>query len=360
MSIDTDSDHVALTDETQYWYVMTHLEPSLIDKLLQMENAERFKQGLQTLSYVIPFLYMVWADEGRMADVAENNTLRNYLHSFVFIRATEKEICQLVNCDWNQRGRLRLRHYRTRSGCPIRVTQEEMQPLLVFFIEQHQRFTFVPYSEEMAVNDTVYIKRGVFKNYKASVLEVHHTAAGVNLTLGIPMFNSEVVMQLYDYRLSDVEVQGQMEQIFEPQFVKVVEADMFSILRRRVLHRDSDTSHREDMEKLNSYSILHYLKFDDTATHNHFQALMLLCATLRRDRHTMAALIPMLRQKIANPCAPSSDEETFLLAILFFATKDVEYRKAAREYCRTHELQSTSLAAIMPLVKKQHLRSRNS
>ena len=367
MHIDTENDRETTPDDIQYWYVMTHLEPSLIDRQLQLENAERFRAGRATLLYVIPFLYMVkasvdkgLAEDGQQSqqakDVSDNNSLRNSLYSFVFIKATDDEIAELTAQSWNRQGRLHLYHYRTKSGYPIKVSHEEMQPLLNFFIEQHQRFSFTPYSEEIAANETVYIQRGIFKDYKASVIEVHHQADGISLTLGIPLFNSEVMMKLYDYSVSDVEIRSQLGHVFEPQFVKVFESDLLDILRRRVLRRTTDETFRKEMGKLNTYSILHYLKFEDNATHNHFQALMLLCATLRKDSQAKARLIPAVREMAGDATPPATDEEAFYMAILFFATKRADYRRIVREYCQTTVPTSASLAAIMPLVKKMRLR----
>lgn len=371
MRIDTENDCKITPDDNQYWYVMTHLEPSLIDRQLQQENAERFRNGQPTILYVIPFLYMVKAnmekgleEEGKksqasvrtMKDVSDNNDLRNSLHNFVFIKSTEDEIAKLTSRDWNRLGRLHLHHYRTKSGSPIKVCQEEMQPLLNFFIEQRQRFSFTPYHEEITANETVRIKRGIFKGYKASVIEIHHQADGISLTLGIPLFNSEVMMKLYDYSVSDVEIQGQIEHLFESQFIKTFESDLFDILRRRVLRRNTDETFRKDMKTLNTYSILHYLKFDDSTTHNHFLALLLLCATLRNDNQMKGFLIPVVKKMVGDVNPPTTDEEAFYMAILFFATKSVNYRRTVREYCQTVAVTSESFTAIMPLVKKMRLR----
>ena len=367
MHIDTSNDHETTPGAPRYWYVMTHLEPSLIDRQLQLENAERFRKGQETVLYVIPFLYMVKASVGKGLEEEEqslqtekaaddNNSARTSLHSFVFIKATADEIAELTGREWNRQGRLHLYHYRTRSGSPIRVSHEEMQPLLTFLIEQHQRFSFTPYSEDVTSNETVFIRRGIFKDYKASVLEIHHRADGISLTLGIPLFNSEVMMKLYDCPVSDVEVRGRMEHLFEPQFVGVLESDLLGILRRRVLRRNTAATLRGDMQKLNAYSLLHYLRFDDSATHNHFRALLLLCATLRGDSRMKGILIPVVRKTAGDGNPPATDEQAFCTAVLFLATKSVDYRRLVRDYCRTTAVTSASLSAIMPLVKKVQLR----
>ena len=83
---------------------------------------------------------------------------------------------------------------------------------------------------------------------------------------------------------------------------------------------------------------------------------MLLCATLRRDKPMRDILISRVGQMLQSVEAPASDEEAFLLAILFVATRKVDYCRTARQYCQTHNVTSQSLKRIMPLVKKMSLR----
>ena len=353
-----------------YWYVMQHPDPPIIERLLQAENSERFRQQEPTFLYIVPFCYLKRATtergleneedqvaaERKRKDVRDNNELRSCLHSFVFIKSTKKDIERLVRCEWNNEGRCHLRHYQTRSGTPIRISEEEMRPLIRLFVEQHQRYSFVPYREDTFSAEQVRIKTGLFKGYKASVLEVRHTDKGANLTLGISIFNNEVTLELFDYPVAEVDVPCQMKHLFEPYFIRTVEDDLFQILRRRVLPRNTEETQLQDQERLNSYSILNYLKFENTALRNHFLALMLLCASLRNDRETKQMLLPVVQGLAGSADNPANDEEAFLLALLFVATKDVAYRRTARAYCQTHEVASESLRKLMPLVKRIKLR----
>lgn len=79
---------------------------------------------------------------------------------------------------------------------------------------------------------------------------------------------------------------------------------------------------------------------------------MLLCATLRRDKPAKDTLIRELKAAISHPQVLSTDEEAFVTAILFVATKDGTLRKAAKEYCQTHEVTLQSLLQLMPLIKE--------
>lgn len=136
-----------------YWYLMLHLDPSGIDKMLKYENEQRKSQNASTFLSLIPFLFLehaasekrlsqeTKAEKGRAdsRDEADgHNTLRNYLHDFVFIKSSRNEIDQLLNCDWNRNGRLHLHYCRTREGKPIRLTEKEMTPFIALFVEQRQ------------------------------------------------------------------------------------------------------------------------------------------------------------------------------------------------------------------------------
>lgn len=363
------NEHTA--DNKQYWYVMQHLDPSIIDRQLTIENEQRSKDGRQALVHIIPFRYLKKAtidrwladkedkdkrEKAKVQAIADYNNLREYLHDFVFIKASKQEINSLTQSDWNRTGRLHLHHYRTHGGHPIRISDDEMRPLNQLFIEQHQRFSFVPWHEDMSKMETVHIKRGLFANCEANVMELHYTAKGIRLTLGIPVFLGEQNLKLFDCDASDIEVPGRMEHLFNPHFVKSIAENLLDILRRRIMDRDTPEHRLEDQKLLNDYMLFHYLKFDDTAVRNRFQALLLLAASLRRDTQEKKTLIPLVKQMISNPLQPTNEEETFLLAILFEATRDKEYREACKSYCQSHQVQNHALLHLMTIIKRITLR----
>ncbi len=353
---------------------MLHLDPSGIDKMLQYENGLRKSQGEPTFLSLIPFLFLGRAVSERRQPTEENkegkrtlkqkgkmgngetddhNTLRNYLHDFVFIQSSKTEIDKILNRDWNRNGRLHLHYCRTREGKPIRLTEKEMTPFIALFVEQHQRFSFRPFGPETLQQQTVHIKRGLFKDYTATVMKVRQTSDGIKLTLSIPVFNNEFTLDLYDCTDLDVDVPGgELNHAFSPYFLQNMEQELFGILRRKVFRRETPQTQHEDQQRLNSYSVFNYLKFDDITQQTHFQTLMLLCATLRRDKPAKDALVRELKNALPNPQAPTTDEEAFITAILFAATKQGSLRKAAKEYCQGHEATSASLLHIMPLIKE--------
>ncbi len=344
-----------------FWYVMLHLDPSTLDKLIKLENEKRKEEGKSPFLSLIPFLFLERAaatkgqepEDNDDTDAAGNNTLRDYLHDFVFIKSSRKELDQLLDRDWNRSGRLHLHYCRSHEGHPIRITEQEMTPFIALFVEHHQKFSFRPFNQDTLHAQTVHIKKGLFKGYSATVHKIVQTADGFKLSLELPVFNNEFMLELYECADTDVDIPGgELEQVFGPYFIQNMEQELFDILRRRVFRRETQQTQRQDPQRLDSYSIFNYLKFDDTAQQTHFQSLMLLCASLRNDKPTKDALIRELITLMTHPETPSSDEEAFMTAILFVATRKGILRKAAKEYCQTHPVNSTSLQRLMPLIKE--------
>lgn len=345
-----------------YWYLLLHLDPSGIDKMLRYENERRKSLHAPTFLTLIPFLFLERATAEKQQlhhsdETDGHNDLRNDLHDFVFIQSSKTEIDKLLYSDWNRSGRLHLHYCRTREGKPIRLTEQEMTPFIALFVEQRQRFSFRPYGPDTLQQQTVHIKRGLFKDYTATVVRASQTPEGIKLTLSIPVFSGEYTLDLYDCTDADVDVPGgALDQVFSPYFLQHMEQELLDILRRQVFRRETPQTQRHDQQRLKSYSIFHYLQFDHPDHQTHFQALMLLCATLRRDHDTKARLVRQLTATMANPLTPTTDREAFLTAILFAATRQGPLRKAAKDYCQTHEATLPSLLNLMPLIKQLNTR----
>lgn len=347
-----------------YWYLMAHFDPKGIDKMLRYENEERKSQGLTTFLTLIPFLFLKRAArttetdgwDGQAVDGSDaerHNNLRDYMHDFVFIKSSQNEIDNLLGREWNRNGRLHLRYYRSHDGNPIRLTDQEMTPFIALFVEQRQKFSFRPYGKDTLIQRTVRIRQGLFKDYNATVEKVTQTTDGhFRLTLSIPVFSNEFTLRLYDCTDADIDVPGgEMDQMFSPYFVQGMEDELLDILRRQVFRRETPQTRLQDRKRLDAYSVFNYLKFDDTDRQLHFRALMLLCATLRKDKEAKAMLVRDVKTAV-NPLAPASDEEAFAAAILFTATRTGWIRKAVKQYCQTQESPCQSLSRLMPLIKE--------
>lgn len=354
-----------------YWYVMLHRDPKNIDKMLRFENQCRTEAGKEPLVFIIPYLYLKPAVElkdlskpGEKAagatpsDVAEANELRGYLHSFVFIKSSRRELDQLLDSHWNRDGSSHLHYYRSRSRRPVHITELEMTPLIGLFVEHRQKFSFLPIDTKLEEKDvrerTVRIRKGLFKNCMAVVSKAVKVDKSFRLTLTINAANGEFPITLYDYTNTDVDwPNGSIEQVFGPYFVRNMELELLEVLRRRVFrHKVSAEQQKADQDLLQKYSLFNYLIFEDSNSQTHFKALKLLCASMRKDQETKATLLKDFSETITQLKAPQTDEEAFILAVLFAATRKGELRKVVKEYCQTHTITSDSLQRIMPIVKE--------
>jgi len=336
-----------------YWYVMLHPDPALIDHMLQQELAQREQNGGRQFLYIVPYKYLESAPDAR--------ELRGDLHSFVFIQTTRRDLDYLLSEDWNTKTRLRLHFMRSHSGRPIRLSEQQMSPFIALFVEHRQKYSFRPITADIAPTTLVHIRQGLFKGYDATIVQVRQRGGELRLTLSIPVFSNEVALNLFECPASDVEVPGgEVDQIFRPYFLREMELRLLDILRRRVYRRETDQTRKRDEQQLSTYALFHYLTFDDPAEHRHFQALLLLCAALGRDKALKSTLLPLIREHLPSTGEPTTDEQAFMTAILFVATRKGPLRKSLKDYCQARTTAiansnapdlSPSLRSILPLIK---------
>jgi len=346
--------------EQAHWFVMLHLNPLLIERQLMAENADRRESDLPLYEYFIPYRFLKKAvaeqytsnatKEAKVA--AKTNSWRDDLRHFVFIKTTGREISHLVDKPWNREGRLHLRFYRTKSGKRITVPEQMMTPLITLCCENRQRFSFGPPVKEVAEQDVVVIREGLFKDIEATVLQVQHTADGISLTLGIEMFDGTKSLRLPGYRVGDVRFRKGSADILNDYFIDNVENELLQILRRRIKRHETEETRRKDAATLNYLYHYSYIHIDDAATYRRFRALMLLCATLRKDAFGKATLTAEVQEMLGGVSLPATDEQACLMAALFIATGHADYRTSLKAYRQQHEIISPSLQAFMPLITR--------
>lgn len=353
------------TDEQ--WFLLRHHNPELIDRQLQEVNAGRVNAGQRALLYLVPYQYIQRAGKGGECDesIRRQNTLRNDFRRFVFVKGTRDEIDALLQEDWNVRTQLRLHYCRSYFGEPLRASSSDMDRLMKVFIDCHERYHLVPVDPDFKLNERVRMRTGIFAEQEVQLVKINYTAKGINLTLAVPLFNGGYTLEMKGRGVMDIEVPERMQKFLSPDLMTVIEQDLIDILRRRVMKKKQPPETREeltaeavaDADKLNTYYILNYMEFADRADQNHFRALMLLCASLRRDEAAVESLIPVVKALVDSELEATNDEEAFLLAILFVATHDIIYRTAVKLYEQTHTVTYDSLARLLPVVKRIRVRN---
>ena len=349
--------------QQKVWYVMHHLNPEVIEQLLQQENAWRRQQGKSLYEYFVPYRFLPRAVPDQYAKdakeqtsrAAESNTLRSTLRHFVFVKATDQEITALVDRPWNREGCLHLLFYRTKSGQRITMSDKMMTPFITLCCENRQRFSFGPPIEQVETHDVVIISKGLFKDFEATVVDVQHTAEGISMTLGIPMFGGEKTLLLKDYRFSDLNMPRSVEQLLDDQFIDHVEDALLGIIRSRLKGRETVESRRDDVITLNRLYHYSYVYIQDVPSRSRFRALMLLCATLRGDEEGRQSLIAEVQTLLQGITEATTDTEAYLMAVLYVATGNADYRTVAKHYRQQHAEvlgPHSPLTRIMPLVTR--------
>ena len=344
------------------WYVMLHLEPEQIEHHLQVENELRRQRGLRLFEYFVPFQFLPEAVPDQYAkDVveqtkhaADSNDLRRTMHHFVFIKASANEMARLVYRPWNLEGRLHMHFYLSRNGRRITMPDKMMEKFITLCCENRQRFTFGPAIENIDDFDTVVIAEGTFKDTEAKILDIQHTTQGISLTLGIPFFNGEKTLTLPGYKPSDLHLPRAVEALLSDRFVEQVESELVGILDRRVKHPRFDNAARADAATLNHLFHYSYVKMQDAPSHCRFRALMLICSTLRSDLESRAALTAEVQAMLASHSEAATEEQAYLMASLYVATANADYRTAAKRYQQQHADSAPALTRIMSPLKRMN------
>lgn len=358
-----------------YWYIMFHPKPDVINMYLGREKARRAKDHDPDFTFIVPYLFLRHIDRKdkvsapnedrtkgwlkrkderhqQLKDEVVNNSLRNYLHYFVFIKSTRYVIDELLHLDWNVNGLSRLSYRYTHSGEPLFISDVQMQPLLRTLAVYQQKFSLTDFSANTLSVGNVEIKVGPYAGTTASVLKVRKVGDDYALTLGIPVFNREFMLTLNNFPAKDVRVMGgSISTILQPYFISEFEKDLLRILRMRVRRQEDVVLRKENLSTLDSYSSVSQFSFEQASHQKHFCALKLLYAVLLREAQLKAACLDSVKQILSGIETPSSDEDAFLFAILFVATRKGAYRKAVKIYVQTHGVQLPSLKALLPVLK---------
>lgn len=352
----------------QKWWVLRHLDPKAIDLRLRQLNEQRAAHGDEAFLYVIPHQHAKEAtfrkggNEAYNKKVQENNDLRSTLHYYLFIKATEAEILGLVSSEWNRSTRLRLHLCRSKCGELLWASPKDMDQLIKLLMENRQLFNLVPAPLDYRVDDRVMLKAKAFQGYEFYVKKVRLHGEGVSLQLELPIFNGRFVIQTDHIEVSKQHLPMKLKELLSEDYVKNMERSLIDILRRR-FKRQKDTKEDTpdgDSDSMNDFHFLSYLELDGTPRQRHIRTLQLLSAALRNDRRSVEYFAPAILQHLANPLCPANDEEALMVAVLYVATHNVDYRTAAKQYEQTHGVSSEPLSQLMPIIKNIHFRNNNN
>jgi hypothetical protein len=229
-----------------------------------------------------------------------------------------------------------------------------MDDLIALMTEHREMFNLEPSPEVFQVADKVMLKAKVFKGYEFYVTKVRKREQGASLTLELPIFNGRFILKTKSIDVAKQHLPMKIQELLSPDYVKKVEQTLTDIVRHRYGRRkvkDDGQQAETDSTILHDLQFLSYMEFDDSAVHNHVKTLLLLHAVLRKDRHAIAHYTPVVQQMLTHPTEAMTDEDAFMMVVLYLATHDVNYRDAAKRYEQEHKTLSEPLSQLMPAIK---------
>ena len=305
-------------DITNFWYVMTHLEPEELEPHLIDQQAKDTESDSAPLRYFIPFLllnrlskpekegpdfdsYLISRKSRPVTENEQaNDEIRRALRRYVFIQAPKAELDKMLQEYWNK-GRVRLNYYKDIDGIDAIIPDVLMHQFIQACIQRRERFSLSPHVRSIEKGATVTIRRGVFKDLQAEVFQVTHTSSGIRLTLSIEFFGGTQDIRLYDKTLEDIELAHDDNFVISNDFLAHVEELLLTILERKVSRYaglDADKARLEDMRKLNLLSIYHTFETTDPQLSARYDALMLICAALRQDPESRSHYNKLCKQHL--------------------------------------------------------------
>lgn len=332
------------------WYIMCHLNPNLINTLLNKEQLGAFlaegEAPQASFRFFIPYLY------------APNAVLRGDFRRFVFIQASAERIGTLINADWNTRTRLRIYHYRNHEGQEVIASDKEVQQLKDLFQNRNLDFYIDRPIEEFQAEDKVIINTGPWTGYEGQILSVKIREGKVTMKVGLNLFGLVESIVFTNLKTGDVIFKdGDRANMMSDDPVTRLENEVLRLLSHRFGRSHTPDQQEADARKLRQLEAFdHVLVEDDDADFHRFLSLRLICATLRgsvkKDR-----IMKELRRHLPDDKQPTNDQEAYMMVALFVATRDAHYRTALKNYRASHPDSLDVLRIYLSILKKMRAKS---
>lgn len=375
------------------WHVMTHLDLPTFVGWFDYVNAERMENQGSLIQAFYPYDFM----RGRIRETRVVTDKDNKYHTvkadahqvlrhFVFLKATDEDITNIVYSAANLQSRVRLRRYLTPTGEQAIVRDDVMSEFLLNCIEYRDRFELVPPAETIGVRDKVRIKAGLYKGFEATVMRATLHKGTLKFELAIPMVNGQINVCLKEVLATDVvPINPADATALRADFIRYTRDHVLRILSRRAelaeqikkekkqrASADASAALANTLTKEQKKALKPFLEDSDTlerllryrdyeisnaSARAHFKALMLICAHLSKDVEGEKQLRQEVTRLLAvNPAtgdfAVNTDAQAYLSIALKISTNAPNYRDKVKEYVRVRQPKSQHLKEFVALIRK--------
>ncbi len=342
-------DETSQQSDSPQWYVLWHLNPRLIDVMLQKELNGRFlpdQARPQTpFRYYIPFQYMpvipTDAKDDEFSDkhysaTADQNALRSDLHNFVFIQAPYERVRAIVLSDWNRRARLRLNWYRDTNGHEVHLPDSDVHSLVRTIEDRHLQFFFDQPLDDFAIGDKVILQMAPWTGKHAEVTKVRIQADRIRMTVSLNILGRTKSINFPNVTMGDVRfVDPHKGKLLTGNPIDNYEEELIDILHNRYSHAPNEDTLRNDEQRLRRLSTYTNIYVEDASARTRFLALKLLTAYLRYDKKRVDRYTAEVQEALVKG-AQSAPQNAFLATILYIVTRDPSYRTAVKTYRQQH------------------------
>ncbi len=367
-----DEEHNDPTDQQEKelpWYVMWHLNPTVIETMLLKDSRGAFNQeGVQPLApyrYYIPYkdMPLIVKDEKKKDEddeysdkhydaVADQNALRSDLHNFVFIQATYERARAIVLSEWNAKARLHMYWYRDTTGKEVTLKDSEVHALIKTIEDRHLKFYFDQPLDEFALGDKVILQMEPWTGKIAEVRKVTVKKDRIRITVSLNILGRTKSINFPDVKVGDVRfVDPQKGQLLSGNPIDNYEYELLDILHNRFVKTPDAPRSLVDEQRLKRLSTYGNIYVEDPQDAARFLSLKLICAYLRNDKKRVARYTAEVQALLDGSTVPTTDAEAQLLLALFLVTRDVTLRTAVKTYRNDHPESSDTLRRYLSVLK---------
>lgn len=344
------------------WFVMIHMKPSWIERMLQKESDGLFlkpeAEPQPPFRFYIPYLYMPQVTvpsqseaeftDKHYAPVDDEDGLRSDLHSFVFIQASAERVEAIVKSDWNMRSRLRLYHYRDTTGAKLTIPDTEMHCFIKALQDHHLKFFLDQPIDDFSVGDKVILQMQPWVGRTAEIREVKVRKGRTSITVSMNIFNRTKSINFPDVSYGDVKfVDEEKGRLLSGNPISNYEEEIIDLLSHRFGKHYTEEMAAADQLRLKRLATYDHIYVDDDCELARFTALRLINAYLLKNakkRKLYLQQVTDLLQKVSVPSPsgelqdirPQTDSEAYLLVALFIATRQAQWRAAVKDYRNNH------------------------
>ena len=290
-----------MMENEKRWCILRHSDSDLIGEIFSGKRkvfnaSEGDVHPLPPFEYFIPFADLRQKPADRHSDsddeyksydaVLDERALRNDLHHFIFICATQEQVLSILDAPWIKMLQNRLYAYRDEKGVPFEISNSDLERFKTIL----KRFDFQIIngdpSEDVQTGDEVIVTSGPMAGSEGKVKEIHERDGQILLTIELPMFMNRMRIAVPDINIADVRLKGEKaQQLLQDPVIGRFEDELIELLCHLHGKKGSRQLNQEDQKQLRFLYQYSDIVFEDNPVDQaKFAALMLICVYLMNDK----------------------------------------------------------------------------